>query len=336
MRRPPRIVELEVTLACNLRCIHCYCMAGRRHERELKTEEIRSLMADLKDMGVWALDLVGGEPFTRPDIFDLLRHAKEIGLRVMINTNGTLVTEDVALRLKESNPDTIVGVSLDGPDPETNDLVRGEGNFERAIRGLRIFVDHGFDPVILHVVNAVNWRRFEEMIDLAKNLGVRKIYVDRFIPVGRGKDSAPVLDMDTAGWMEAISHVRSVIEEHEAEIVFYIEENISGDPCSAGVSHASILVDGTVVPCGHFRYTPELYMGNIRYKKFSDIWNEYDPLVLGRPKECLSCPLLESCGGGCRAVSLHEYSSLDIPDVPICNLNRIRAGLDTIFEVRKG
>ncbi len=329
MRNPPRIVELEITLACNLRCLHCYCMAGRKSPDELTTEEIKSLMEDLKELGIWALDIVGGEPLVRPDLFDLMSFAREIGLRMMINTNGTLLTKKIVDRILESNPNVMMGVSLDGPDPETNDLVRGKGNFERAVRGIELLVEAGLDPVILHVVNAKNWTKFEEMIELARRLGVNKIYVDRFIPVGRGKESAGILDMSVKDWVRAISHIRRVIEKNENDMTFYVEENITGDPCTAGITHASILANGNVVPCGHFRYNEEFYMGNIRERKFSEIWNSYDPTAsLGYPEECLSCPLLERCGGGCRAVSLHEFGGLDRVDLPICILNKSEGSLD--------
>ncbi len=323
MRNPPKIVEFEITLACNLRCIHCYCMAGAKAKDELTTDEIKRVMNDLKGMGIWAFDIVGGEPLLRPDLYELLSYAREIGLRVMINTNGTLVTERVVQRLKETNPDVLVGVSLDGPDPETNDFVRGKGSFEKAVKGIRLFVEWGFDPVILNVINKKNWNKFEELLDLARELGVKKIYVDRFIPVGRGVQSRPYLDMSDEEWIRAIEHVRRVMDENEEEFTFYVEENITGDPCTAGITHASILANGWVVPCGHFRYNRELYMGNVREKPFSEIWNEFDhEKYFPLPQACRSCPFKEDCGGGCRAVSLHRYGKIDAIDVPLCALRK--------------
>lgn len=327
MRQPPKIVEFEITTACNLRCIHCYCMAGKRDPNELTTYEVKKLMSDLKKLGIRAFDIVGGEPFIRQDIFEVLSYGREIGLQIMVNTNGTLVDEEVVEKLKESNPDVMIGVSLDGSAPELNDFVRGKGSFEKATRGIKLFVEGGFDPVILHVINKMNWKHFESMIDLAKSLGVKKLYVDRFIPVGRGVQNKKYLDMDDKEWVEAIEHVRSVIEKYEDEITFYIEENITGDPCTAGKSHASILVDGNVVPCGHFRYNKELYMGNVRENPFSEIWNSYDPeKELPIPKSCSNCPLIEDCYGGCRAASLHRYGSFEKQDVPLCYIRKGEGG----------
>ncbi len=323
MRQPPKIVEFEITLACNLRCIHCYCRAGRRHPNELTTDEIKTVMDDLKNLGVWAFDIVGGEPLLRPDIYEIFEYARKIDLRVMFNTNGTLVTEKTVDKILKTNPNVMVGVSLDGPDPETNDLVRGKGSFEKATNGIKLFVQAGLDPVILNVINKQNWQKFEDMIKLAKDLGVKKIYVDRFIPVGRGVESKDILDMSDEEWVKAIAHVRSVMDKYKDEIVFYVEENITGDPCTAGITHASILADGNVVPCGHFRYNRELYMGNIREKPFSQIWNEYDPQKhLPVPPVCEDCPFKSSCAGGCRAVSLHRYGSFEHEDTPLCILRK--------------
>ncbi|MCD6449504.1 MAG: radical SAM protein [Thermotogaceae bacterium] len=302
-------------------------MAGKKSSNELTTEEIKRVMDDLKEMGIWAFDIVGGEPFVKPDIFEVLSYGKEIGLQLMINTNGTLVDRRIIEKLKEANPTVMVGVSLEGATQELNDFVRGKGSFEKAIRGIKLFVEGGFDPVILHVINKMNWRHFEKMIDLAKKLGVKKIYVDRFIPVGRGVQSKKYLDMDDREWVAAIEHVRDVINKYKDEITFYIEENITGDPCTAGRSHASILVDGNVVPCGHFRYNKELYMGNIREKPFSEIWNSYDPeKSLPLPEVCSDCPFVKSCYGGCKAVSLHRYGSFEKQDIPLCYIRRKEKG----------
>ncbi len=304
-------------------------MAGKKHSKELSTDEIKRVMNDLKEMGVWAFDIVGGEPLLRPDLFEIFEYAKKIDLRVMMNTNGTLVTERTVEKIIKSNPDVMLGVSLDGPDPETNDFVRGKGSFEKATKALKLFADANLDPVILNVINKRNWRKFEDMIKLAKDLGVKKIYVDRFIPVGRGLQSKHLLDMSDEEWAKAIKHVRNIMDKYSDEMVFYVEENITGDPCTAGITHASILADGNVVPCGHFRYNKELYMGNIRENSFKDIWDGYDPeKSLPVPPICKNCPFLKSCSGGCRAVSLHTYGTFQHEDTPLCMLKKASGDFD--------
>lgn len=319
MRKPPFIVEYELTTRCNFRCKHCYCEAGEPHPNELSFEEIKELMIDLRELGVWALDLVGGEPLLHPHLLDILAFGREIGQRLMINTNGSLATGEMVRKIKRANPDVLIGVSLEGPDPETNDYVRGNGNFERAIEGIKNFISEGFQVTILNVINRMNWRKFEDMVKLSLKLGVRALYVDRFIPVGRGKIHAKELDMNPDEWKEAIRYVLEVVNTYRDRLTFYVEESISGAPCSAGITHASILVEGTVVPCGHFRYNKEYYMGNVREKKFSEIWNEYKPLP--SPESCSTCPVLKECGGGCKAYYLLKgYEK----DEAICAINLSR------------
>ncbi|PLV58311.1 radical SAM protein [Thermotoga sp. KOL6] len=319
MRNPPFIVEYELTTRCNFNCKHCYCEAGKPHPNELSFEEIKELIIDLKEMKVWALDLVGGEPLLHPRILDILSFGKEVGQRLMINTNGSLATKDMVSKIRKVNPNVLIGVSLEGPDPETNDYVRGKGNFERAVQGIRNLINEGFQVTILHVINRRNWKKFEKMVKFALEIGASAVYVDRFIPVGRGAIYAKELDMEPNEWKLAIEHVLNVVNSYKDEIIFYVEESISGDLCSAGINHASILVDGTAVPCGHFRYKKEYYMGNIRERKFFEIWNDYKPLP--SPSSCSHCPLLDKCGGGCKAYYLlKNYEK----DEAICAVNKGR------------
>ena len=323
MRKPPFIVEYEITTRCNFRCIHCYCNAGSKHPNELSFDEIKNLILQVKEAKVWILDIVGGEPLVHPKIFDVLSFAKEVNQKVMINTNGSLATKETVKKIKKVNPNVLIGVSLDGPDPETNDIIRGKGNFEKAINGVKNFVKEGFRVTILNVINKINWKKFEDLVKLSLDLNVSSIYVDRFVPVGRGRLNAHILDMSDDEWIEAIKHVREVIEKFSNKIVFYVEDSINGEPCSAGITHASILVDGTVVPCGHFRYEKKFYMGNIKEKSFKEIWENFDPeKVFPVHEKCKKCPLYiaENCKGGCKAISYFRYGKISEEDKIICKL----------------
>ncbi|MDI3473197.1 MAG: hypothetical protein PWQ20_890 [Thermotogaceae bacterium] len=298
MRKPPYIVEYELTTECNLRCKHCYCEAGLKNKNEMTLEEIKTLMRDLKDTGVELLDLIGGEPLLHPAFLDIIAFGKEIGQRIMVNTNGILATEDYVRKIKEFNDEILIGVSLDGPDSETNDFIRGKGSFERAVSGIKNFVKYGFEVIILSVINKLNWNKLEEMIKLAEVLGVKGMYLDRFIPVGRGELNSECLNIDSEEWLEISVEIQEVVEKNKNKLDFYIEESISGKVCPAGINQASIRSDGTVVPCGHFRYTEQLHMGNLREKSFKEIWYSFDPSKLDN--------FLGDYQGGCKALKLQE------------------------------
>ncbi|AMW32857.1 radical SAM/SPASM domain-containing protein [Fervidobacterium islandicum] len=305
-RPRPKNIEFEITTACNYRCLHCYCNAGSRSRYELLTEQIKSVIDQLVEADAELLDIVGGEPLVRSDIYEILSYGHEKGLQMMMNTNASLVTKEVAKKLKSVCPDLLIGVSVDGPTPDVHEAVRGKGTFEKTMNGLRNLLDEGFDVTMLFVVNALNYKYIDDMLELAASLGTH-LYVDRFVPVGRGLLHKGLLTPTS----EQIESVARKLEAYEGPVTLFIEENISGGECTAGRTHASILVDGTVVPCGHFRYNPEFYMGNVNEKPFKEIWYSYNPDVLV-PEKCTICPLYKtSCNAGCLAYSHLIYKDTD-------------------------
>lgn len=318
----PYIVECEITNVCNLRCRHCYARSGDGPRRELRPEVIRDLMFQLKRIGLRYLDIVGGEPFIYPHLFDLIDFAGRIGLRIIINTNGTLVTREIALKLKEANPHTLIGVSLDGSCPQINDAIRGEGSFMKTVKGVENLMRAGFSVTLLFVVSKVNWRDFGRYVDFARKIGVRAIYVDRFMPVGRGKSNEGFLNMSIEGWIEALKFVNEVVRENSSDFIFYVGEALNGDPCAAGKEHFSILCDGTVVPCGHFRYNPEFYLGNIKCEPVETIFRRGEE-IFSIPSQCSRCHVYgKGCFGGCRASAMIFAGRIDLPDPVICRYRR--------------
>lgn len=162
--------------------------------------------------------------------------------------------------------------------------------------------------------------KFEKMVKLAKRIGVRNIYVDRFIPMGRGEIFAKYLDMEDQEWVKAIRYVKEIIEKYKKEIKFYIEESISGEPCSAGITHISILANGYVVPCGHLRFNSKYYLGNVREKSLKEILNSIKlDKIFKTSSSCKNCTLHNLCNGGCKAYQILKNKE---KDTPICLINK--------------
>ena len=323
----PFVVECEITSGCNLRCIHCYNRSGESWER-LELPFLKDLMVQLKEMGLRYFDIVGGEPLVHPDIFEILRFAYKIGLRVIFNTNATLITKEKARMLKDANPHMLIGVSLDGSTPEVNDRIRGEGSFERTLRGAENLMEVGFYVTLMFVVNKLNWRDFGNYIELARRIGIRSIYVDRFMPIGRGADNAELLNMSPREWAEALRYVNDVIEANEGDFIFYVEESIDGDVCMAGITHFSILSNGKVVPCGHFRYREEFHLGDAREEPLSQIFRR-GKSVFPRLEKCERCPAFgDLCFGGCKASAMVFTGRVDLPDPVICSFVKSLEGYE--------
>jgi MoaA/NifB/PqqE/SkfB family radical SAM enzyme len=117
----------EVTNACNLRCIHCHASSGKPGEDEMTTEEAKRFIDQLASVDEFRmLVYTGGEPLVRPDIFELMEHSRKAGLVNVLATNATLITEEVAHRLREVGV-AGVAVSLDSCDAEVEYSLGGWG-----------------------------------------------------------------------------------------------------------------------------------------------------------------------------------------------------------------
>lgn len=309
MRKRPKNIEYEITIACNYTCTHCYCNAGKKSRIELSTDEIKSVIDQLVEVEAEILDIVGGEPMLRTDLLEILAYGKSKGLQMMMNTNASLATKEYVAKIKEIIPELLIGVSLDGPVAEVHEAVRGRGTFERTYRGILNFLEAGFDVTLLFVVNKINYSYIEDMLSLAKELGA-SLYVDRFIPVGRGWLNKDKL-LPSKEMVEFVAEKLRVYWKNGGSVPLYVEENIFGEECTAGKTHASILVDGNVVPCGHFRYSPEFYMGNVRSERFKIIWERFDREIL-IPRSCRTCSLRNvSCYSGCLAQAYFDEKKVD-------------------------
>ena len=181
------LVSWMTTNRCNLRCAHCYQDAEEATDAELTTEEGMRLIDQIAEAGFKVMIFSGGEPLMRPDIYDLVAHAASKGLRPVFGTNGTLITPEVARRLKEAGA-CAMGISVDSLDPAKHDRFRGRENaFELTCAGIEACKEAGL-PFQLHTT-VVDWNRDEvcAITDFAVERGAMAHYIFFLIPVGRGK-----------------------------------------------------------------------------------------------------------------------------------------------------
>ncbi|MGB5058450.1 MAG: radical SAM protein [Candidatus Promineifilaceae bacterium] len=188
----PRLIFWETTAGCNLACIHCrrITVADQLMPQDLTTAEAFDLIDQVAAFGSPIFVLSGGEPLFRPDIFDIARHATDAGLIVALATNGTLITADVARKIKESGVKR-VSVSFDGADAPTHDIFRGPGAFAAAMRGIGHLRDVGLPFQINTTVARHNVHQMPETLDLAKEIGAVALHLFLLVPVGCGVEIAP-------------------------------------------------------------------------------------------------------------------------------------------------
>jgi radical SAM protein with 4Fe4S-binding SPASM domain len=187
----PRLIFWEVTKGCNLRCIHCRATATElMSHADLPTNKALDIISQIADFGNPILVLSGGEPLYRADIFRLAEYATARGLRTALATNGTLVTKDVAQKIKQAGIKR-VSISLDGSDAHTHDSFRGiPGAFDAAIYGMRNLQEVGVSVQINTTIARHNAHQLPAVLDLARALGADALHTFLLVPVGCGVDIA--------------------------------------------------------------------------------------------------------------------------------------------------
>ena len=183
------IISWNTTYECNLACRHCYRDAGAKRENELSTYEGKNLLKEIALSGFKIVIFSGGEPLLREDIYELIAFAKGLGIRPVLGTNGTLITRDVARRLKEAGAERI-GISLDSIDPELcDDFRQKKGVYDVVIEGIENLKGVGLGFQIHTTVMDFNEQDLEKITEMAVSLGASAHHIFFVLPVGRAKKS---------------------------------------------------------------------------------------------------------------------------------------------------
>ena len=179
------VVVWNVTRRCNLKCLHCYAQAtAGPAQDELSHQAALDLLRDLKDFGAPVVLFSGGEPLLRPDLFELVDRAVAHGMRAVISTNGTLISRDLAWRLKDLGL-SYVGISLDGA-AEVHDRFRGEsGSFAAAMAGVRHCREMGLKVGLRFTLSRLNYREVPAIFDLVEEYQLPRICFYHLVYAGR-------------------------------------------------------------------------------------------------------------------------------------------------------
>lgn len=314
------LVSWNTTNQCNMFCDHCYREAGARLADELDTAQAQKLIREIKKAGFHIMIFSGGEPLMRPDIFKLGAYAREQGLRAVLGTNGTLISPEVAFKLKEAGF-MAVGVSLDSLDPGKNDAFR---KLDQAsvltIKGMENLKAAGIPFQIHTTVMDWNVNELENITDFAIDIGARAHHIFFLVPTGRAvniEDEA----LRVAEYEKTIARVMEKQKQVDIEIKptcapqFMRVADKKGIPlrfsrgCLAGISYCIISPRGDVQPCAYM----DIRLGNVKEKAFDEIWYQHEVLQqlrsLDYKGKCGICDYKQRCGG-CRARAYY-YSGGD-------------------------
>lgn len=317
----PICITWEVTFACNLNCEHCLSASGKQKADELSCDEAKSMIDDLADMGVFYINIGGGEPLIRPDFLELVEYAVSRGLPVQFSTNGTLLTEELVKKIAAIRH-VRVQVSMDGANEETNDQIRGPGSFKGALNALELLSESNIDFSVNMVATSNSFGQIGELYQLVKSYGA-KFRVARLRPSGRGVNSYHYLHLTPEQNVELYQWVKANPDVTTGDSYFILStlgEPIPGlNVCGASRATACISPTGNVYPCA-FLINDDCLAGNIRVQSFSQLWKEselFHKFRTTRVRNCISCKSYNDCGGGCHAVSYHLRGDLFARD-PEC------------------
>ncbi len=345
------LVVWNMTNRCNLRCKHCYIEAeDRSYKDELSTEEAREFIYDLGRMKAPVLLFSGGEPLIRKDLFELGTLASEQGLRPVISSNGTLIDDEVAMKIKEAGFQ-YVGISIDGGRKTHDEFRNLDGAFDLALRGVRACKDNGIKTGIRFTVNKYNQDDLPEVLDIVERENIPRFCMYHLVYAGRGAEMA-AMDTTTGEKRDILDYVgRRTLELHQkgieveilttdnhADGIYLLNYIKKHDPqraeevinllkmhggCSAGTKFANVDPRGNVHPC---QFWQDYTVGNIKEKPFSEIWTSDDELMVKlREKEkhvtgkCGACNYKSLCSG-CRIRARAVYGDIWAED-PACYLS---------------
>lgn len=311
------IVSWMTTNQCNLRCAHCYQDALEATDKELSTSEAKKMIEEIARAGFKVMIFSGGEPLMRPDIYELVAHAAAQGLRPVFGSNGTLITPEVAVRLKEAGA-CAMGISVDSLDPVKHDQFRGLPNaFDLTMAGIDACRQAEL-PFQLHTT-VVDWNRDEvcSITDFAVEAGAIAHYIFFLIPVGRGlyieETGLKVLENERLlqDIMRKADQVPIDVKPTCAPQFTRVAKQLDVETrfsrgCLAGLTYCVVGSEGIVRPCAYMMEEA----GDVRTTPFDEIWKNSPVFEHLRTQEyggaCGTCDYRDGCGG-CRARAAYYH-----------------------------
>lgn len=302
--------------SCNLRCKHCY--QNNYKSEHLPPSKLLKIAQSLNGaMAKWKkngrVSLTGGEPFLKPELLfmllDYFEKAKNF-YWVGLLSNGTLIDDEIALKLKTYKKISEIQISLDGSSEEVHDEIRGKNSFIKAVKALETLKKYGFSTSIMFTLHKKNKNDVIPILDLANNIGADAITIERITPMN---------EKDMSNFYQNPEELKKIYNQiygkkNELEkktklkirvsrpLWTLIDSNLGGF-CPAGLTSLSIIQDGTILPCRRL----EIPIGNILKDGLYKVWYKSDVLWKLRNKnnltgKCNNCDFIYACGG-CRAIA---------------------------------
>jgi radical SAM protein with 4Fe4S-binding SPASM domain len=325
------IVVYNCTGRCNLKCLHCYSSStSNLHNNELTANQAKQLLSDLTEVNCPVVLFSGGEPFLRKDIFELLKEAQQLGLQVVLSTNGTLIDRTIANKLADAGA-SYIGISLDGPEQFHDKFRQTLGCFKEAVAGIENCRKAGLRTGLRFTITKENFQQIPAVFDIAASLSVRRVCFYHLIRAGRAVDCQSPTPEQTRRTIDTIiERTDDLVQKDLVDEVLTVGNHADGPYLllkmqkekkknfnrakdlllnaggnKIGEKIVCIRWDGRVHPDQFWR---NYSAGNVRDKSFKQIWENANDPVLKKlrnkskfaDKRCLTCKWFPLCKGNFR------------------------------------
>jgi len=332
----PILVNWALTNRCNFSCSYCYSRMEKNDE--LSRTQAQKVLKILVDNNVLFLNVGGGEPLLRKDLFELAAYATQLGLNISMNSNGYLLDKSAALMVKKAGFNN-VGISIDSHEARAHDELRQmPGSYKRAVKAIKFLKETGVKVFISSVICRINFKEFDKLVSFAKELEVERINLHNYKCSGKGFTNKDRLDLKPDEWSDF--YRRALIVQNKSKdmdiafddpILALLKKDkrnearnpigrilVKGSVC--GKLTLYLKANADITPCG---FIP-LRIGNLLKDDFKELWAASPVLQSMRNKtpkgKCRKCKQYEDCWGGCTARAFAAGGDFNTPD-PHCWYN---------------
>jgi AdoMet-dependent heme synthase len=329
----PLGVQLDLTYRCNERCVHCYL--DHDDHGEMNAAEIKDLLDQMAEAGVFFLTMSGGEILMRRDFFEIAEHARQLAFCVKLKTNAVMIHEKEADRIQALAPES-VQISVYSHRPDVHDLItKLPGSLKKSLAGARLLVERDIKVIFANVLMRDNFRDYSGVQALAADVGAQFTIDPTITPMMDGDRSILNLNIERAQ-LEQVFQDPSILGTTPEEFCappdgpLAQEDAMEMSPCSAGHTFCYVSPYGDVFPCVQF----PLPTGNVRITTFLDIWkhspqmNEVRSITMNDLPVCSTCSHNSGSCSRCPGLAYME-GNMRGPSSQDCEKSYVRTGVVT-------
>lgn len=357
VKNTPESLDLNITNRCNLRCSYCshFTSAGDT-DTDLSTEEWLKFFGELKECAVKDVCLCGGEPLIREDLRELIKGIYDNRMRFSILSNGTLITDEIVEFIKSSGRCNSFQVSIDGPGPESHDVFRGKGTFEKALAGLKVLIKHNIPATVRVTIHKFNYKELDRVSELLfEDVGLPSFSTNTAGHVGLCRENKDTVQLNAQEYSYTIAKLFELNKKYNGRIQAQAGPLASGKhwkemqkafdegkealsscgylrSCGGVFSKMAIRADGIMIPCGQI---PHIELGRINKDSLKEVWQNHPELKRLRDRRdtslkdfdfCKDCKFIPYCRGGCPALAYTLTGNENNPSPDACYRTFLDAG----------